>query len=267
MGDALVRLVITNGVDVPAICNVKRTIPAAIGAALLERDPICVVPGCDQSRPPPDRPLADRLRRRRAAHQWWNLVRLCTHHHDLKTRGLFRLEGGPGDWRFVRNAGGTTGATRTTGRATPTGKGTPTGRSGLDRRSTPTGRLGRAGKVEPSGTDPRVPIPHRRCSPTPSASGAPLVRSTTVMASNCWRSSTAPAPPNSEYGVPTRRKGPEGPNPAAESPSTKTRPAGRARRSPSTGWPSRAPGKNSSTSGPRHVNQNSTCEPSSQWNE
>jgi hypothetical protein len=156
MGDALVRLVITNGVDVPAICNVKRTIPAAIGAALLERDPICVVPGCDRSRHlqidhwqidfADDGPT-----------EWWNLVRLCTHHHDLKTRGLFRLEGGPGDWRFVRNDGGTTGATRTTGRATPTGKGTPTGRSGLDRRATPTGRLGRAGKVEPSGTDPPGP--------------------------------------------------------------------------------------------------------------
>lgn len=30
-----------------------------------------------------------------------NLARLCARHHDLKTYRGFRLEGGPGQWRFV----------------------------------------------------------------------------------------------------------------------------------------------------------------------
>ena len=131
MGDALTRLVITDGVDVPAICNVKRTIPAAIGSALLERDPTCVVPGCDQSRHlqidhwqvdfADDGPT-----------EWWNLVRLCPHHHRLKTDKLFRLEGRAGQWRFVRNEGGSPGRARPLRK--PGGAKSP-GRTGRPRRT------------------------------------------------------------------------------------------------------------------------------------
>lgn len=139
MGDALTRLVITDGVDVPAICNIKRTIPAAIGAALLERDPTCVVPGCDQSRHlqidhwqvdfADDGPT-----------EWWNLVRLCPHHHRLKTQKLFRLEGGAGHWRFVRNDPRTTrgaGPEVTPGRDVPRRRTRGRGRTGPDHRSEP----------------------------------------------------------------------------------------------------------------------------------
>jgi len=47
MGDALCHLVITNGIDVTTICHLGRSIPAALKIALIERDPTCVVPGCD----------------------------------------------------------------------------------------------------------------------------------------------------------------------------------------------------------------------------
>jgi len=100
MGDALVRFVITDGIDVPAICNLGRAVPAAVRAALLERDPTCVVPGCDAT----ERLQIDHWQIDYADDgptEWWNLVRLCAHHHRLKTTKKFRLEGGSGNWRFV----------------------------------------------------------------------------------------------------------------------------------------------------------------------
>ncbi|MEI7859747.1 MAG: hypothetical protein WCI26_07925 [Acidimicrobiales bacterium] len=109
MGDAITTLFITNGIDVPAICNLGRHIPAAISAALLERDPICVVPGCDRS----DHLQVDHCHldyAKGGATEWWNLVRICQHHHLLKTTKRFRLEGRPGEWRFVPNKSGPSGS-------------------------------------------------------------------------------------------------------------------------------------------------------------
>ena len=100
MGDALVKLVITNGVDVSTVCNLGRAIPAAVIDALIERDPTCVVPGCD---------VAVRLETdhwqvdygKGGPTRWSNLARLCKFHHNLKTHKGFRLQGGPGNWRWV----------------------------------------------------------------------------------------------------------------------------------------------------------------------
>ncbi len=47
LGDALVDLVIANGVDVTTICHLGRSIPTALRTALVERDRTCVVPGCE----------------------------------------------------------------------------------------------------------------------------------------------------------------------------------------------------------------------------
>ena len=47
MGDAITRLVITNGVDVTTVCHLGRSIPSPLRTALVDRDPVCVVPGCD----------------------------------------------------------------------------------------------------------------------------------------------------------------------------------------------------------------------------
>ena len=100
MGDALVKLVITNGVDVPAICRLGRAIPVAVMEALMERDPTCVVPGCD---------VAVHLQvdhwqvdyGKGGPTRWSNLARLCIFHHRLKTHQGFRLNGGPGNWEWV----------------------------------------------------------------------------------------------------------------------------------------------------------------------
>ena len=105
MGDAITRLVITNGVDVTTICHLGRSIPAALRTALIERDPNCVIPGCD---------VAGGLE----IDHWGiafseggpasldNLARLCSHHHYLRTHQGFTLTGGPGKWRWTPPARG-----------------------------------------------------------------------------------------------------------------------------------------------------------------
>jgi hypothetical protein len=48
-GDSVLSVLVTDGVDVTAVAHAGRTIPASIRRALLERDPVCVVPGCEVS--------------------------------------------------------------------------------------------------------------------------------------------------------------------------------------------------------------------------
>jgi hypothetical protein len=47
MGDAITRLVITDGVDITTVCHLGRSIPARLRTPVLDRDRVCVVPGCD----------------------------------------------------------------------------------------------------------------------------------------------------------------------------------------------------------------------------
>jgi hypothetical protein len=47
LGNAILKVVITDGVDVRTICHVGRAIPAHIRSALEDRYEKCVVPGCD----------------------------------------------------------------------------------------------------------------------------------------------------------------------------------------------------------------------------
>ncbi len=100
LGTALCELVITNGVDVTTIYRMGRHIPARLYSALMERDPMCVVPGCDT--------------RLGLENDHWltsfsdggmvsmeNIARLCNRHHRLRTHHGFQLLGGPGKWRWV----------------------------------------------------------------------------------------------------------------------------------------------------------------------
>jgi hypothetical protein len=100
LGEALVELVIADATDVTSIYRMGRHIPARLYSALMERDPRCVVPGCTT--------------RLGLENDHWvtdfskgglvsldNIARLCGHHHRLRTHRGFRLEGGPGDWRWV----------------------------------------------------------------------------------------------------------------------------------------------------------------------
>jgi hypothetical protein len=99
LGDALLDLVITDGVDVTTVCHLGRSIPAALRTALMERDRCCVVPGCDTRHGLEiDHwrvPFAEG-----GAASLYNLARLCGHHHYLRTHKGFQLDGGPGQWRW-----------------------------------------------------------------------------------------------------------------------------------------------------------------------
>jgi hypothetical protein len=101
-GDALLQLVITNGIDVSTVVSDSRYVRKALQIALEERDPVCVVPGCQT-----DEPLErDHWRTdfaKDGATELDNLVRVCSWHHSLKTHHGWRLEGGPGKWRFVKS--------------------------------------------------------------------------------------------------------------------------------------------------------------------
>jgi hypothetical protein len=87
--DSILSVLITDGVDVTSVAHAGRTIPAAIRTALIERDPVCVVPGCgiresleiDHLLPfGNDGPTS-----------LANLARLCHWHHYLKTHQRYRL--------------------------------------------------------------------------------------------------------------------------------------------------------------------------------
>ena len=96
--DSLLSVLVTRGVEVTAVAHAGRTIPAALRRALVERDPVCVVPGCGaRERLEIDHvePVAEG-----GSTSLSNLVRLCHWHHYLKTHHRHRLEpDGPG-WRW-----------------------------------------------------------------------------------------------------------------------------------------------------------------------
>jgi hypothetical protein len=88
--DSILSVLVTDGVDVRAVAHAGRTIPASLRRALLERDPTCVVPGCDaRSGLEIDHvvPFADG-----GTTSLGNLARLCRWHHYLKTHQGHRLE-------------------------------------------------------------------------------------------------------------------------------------------------------------------------------
>ncbi len=103
LGEAVTHLVITDGTDVRTVCNITRHVPSLLRVALEERDPVCVVPGCDRR----DHLEIDHWRQDFAdggPTSYDNLARLCSYHHGLKTKGIFALVGGPGRWRYLKRA-------------------------------------------------------------------------------------------------------------------------------------------------------------------
>ena len=101
LGEAILELVITKGTDVTTVVSDSRYVAKALRIALEERDPTCVVPGCDKSDPlerdhwqvdfKDDGPTSID-----------NLARLCKWHHHLKTNRGWTLDGGPGQWKFTK---------------------------------------------------------------------------------------------------------------------------------------------------------------------
>jgi hypothetical protein len=100
LGEALLTILVTDGTDVRAVTSTKRVIPTKVRKALVFRDPSCVVPGCGQrSHLEIDHWRLDFSRGGLTALD--NLCRLCAPHHRLKTRTGWRLDGGPGRWRWL----------------------------------------------------------------------------------------------------------------------------------------------------------------------
>jgi Domain of unknown function (DUF222) len=99
LSEAFVKLLVTDGVDVLTVCHVGRGVPAHVRSALEERDPTCVVPGCDVA-------MGLEIDHWETAYAdggpttLANLARLCHFHHAMKTYRGFQLGGGPGKWEW-----------------------------------------------------------------------------------------------------------------------------------------------------------------------
>jgi hypothetical protein len=99
IGESILKVIISDGVDVRSVTHLGRAVPAHIRSALEDRDEQCVVPSCDVSRGLQidhykidyhlDGPT-----------ELWNLCRLCRWHHYLKTSCGYTIVGEPGAWEW-----------------------------------------------------------------------------------------------------------------------------------------------------------------------
>ncbi len=97
--DSILSVLVTDGVDVTAVAHAGRTIPASVKRALIERDPVCVVPGCQTA----EGLEIDHVDPFGQGGQTSlaNLARLCHWHHYLKTHQRHRLERTADGWRWL----------------------------------------------------------------------------------------------------------------------------------------------------------------------
>jgi hypothetical protein len=94
--DAILSAVLAEGAEVRSVAHLGRTIPARVRTALEERDPTCVVPGCNERR---HLEIDHIVPFAEGGHTSLdNLARLCTWHHSQKTHHGYRLSGRPGHW-------------------------------------------------------------------------------------------------------------------------------------------------------------------------
>jgi hypothetical protein len=99
LGDSLLQMLVTNGIDVFTVVSDTRYVRRALDVALKERDPTCVVPGCNATQFL-ERDHCKRDYGKKGKTEIDNLCRLCRWHHDLKTHGGWEIRGGPGNWSF-----------------------------------------------------------------------------------------------------------------------------------------------------------------------
>jgi hypothetical protein len=100
MSDSVLKLLVTDAVDVYSVAHAGRTVGAHLRSALQVRDPECCRPGCGE-------------RQRLQIHHFEadyhevletrlsNTARLCRFDHSLCTTGKARLDGGPGRWKWT----------------------------------------------------------------------------------------------------------------------------------------------------------------------
>ncbi len=105
LSNSFVKILVIDGVDVLSVCHVGRSVPAHVQSALEERDPKCVVPGCDTAHGLEnhhwDVPYAECGTSTLAG-----LARVCAWHHDLLTYDGYVLTGGAGRWEMRAPPGG-----------------------------------------------------------------------------------------------------------------------------------------------------------------
>jgi hypothetical protein len=90
LGEAFLKLLILDGVDIKTVAHLGRHIPAPLRTAIEERDRVCQVPTCDMSvglEIDHIKPFAEG-----GAASFENLVRLCKRHHLQKTHDGYRLK-------------------------------------------------------------------------------------------------------------------------------------------------------------------------------
>ncbi len=97
--DAILRVLLTKGVDVVTVAHAGYTPPAHLRSALEVRDPTCIVPGCNRRRnlQIDHRNSFNRTRITKLE----DLARLCPFHHYLKTFLGYTYRGGPGTWQWI----------------------------------------------------------------------------------------------------------------------------------------------------------------------
>ena len=96
LADAVVAALLVEDGEVLRVAHLGRFIPAKVRTALLERDRVCVVPGCSVDcdlEIDHIRPIAAGGRSELA-----NLCRLCRFHHYLKTHHGWRISRGGKRW-------------------------------------------------------------------------------------------------------------------------------------------------------------------------
>jgi hypothetical protein len=96
--DSILSVLVTDGKDVMAVAQAGRTIPISLRRALIERDPTCVVPGCDVR----DQLEIDHVEPVVVGGETSlaNMARLCHWHHYLKTHHRHRLTRNNHEWQW-----------------------------------------------------------------------------------------------------------------------------------------------------------------------
>jgi hypothetical protein len=97
--DAILKVLLTKGVDVVTVAHAGYTVPAHLRSALDVRDPKCIVPRCDRRRNL-ERDHRNAFGRTQVT-KLEDLARLCRWHHYLKTFCGYTYRGGPGTWEWI----------------------------------------------------------------------------------------------------------------------------------------------------------------------
>jgi len=97
--DAILKVLLTKGVDVVAVAHAGYTVPAHLRTALDIRDPKCIVPRCDVRRNL-ERDHRNTYSRTRVT-KLDDLAHLCKWHHHQKTFLGYTYRGGPGNWEWI----------------------------------------------------------------------------------------------------------------------------------------------------------------------